>query len=153
MAADQEDGGGVRVRRLARRRPRRAAAVDHARRAEQQQQGQGVDDGKARSWRGNCRRAPVMAANSTAPTAAAGGDGQQVADAGEAPVLQGQPERQAGEQQRHGAQREEPQRRATGRGRVGDPARHRHRCRESTPSRATLTAIRISERAAAMPPL
>ena len=57
----------------------------------------------------------------------AGGDRQQVADGGEAPVLQGKPERHAGEQQADRAERNGPERMPGGRGRVGEPTRHRHR--------------------------
>ena len=56
-----------------------------------------------------------------------GGDAQQVAGAGEPPVLRGQPERQPGQQQRRGAPGDGPERAERIGGRVGQPARQRHR--------------------------
>ena len=64
--------------------------------------------------------------NSAGAEGGTGGDGEQVADGGEAPVLQGQAERDAGEQQGGGAERDGPERMQWGRGRVGEPPRHRH---------------------------
>ena len=80
-----------------------------------------------------------------------GGHRQDVANGSEAPVLQRQAERDAGQQKGQRTKRDGPQgchagadgsasQRATGTERAATP-----------PSRATLTAMRIQERAAAMP--
>ena len=121
-----------------RRRSRPAARFEHAAvgdagGAEHHQQGQRVDDGEGRVGRAEAGQRQRRREQHRADRAG-GGDGQQVVDAGEAPVLQREAERQAGQQQRRGAQRQQPERcearRRTGRRSSAPPARPpRRACR------------------------
>ncbi len=80
-----------------------------------------------------CRPARARPANSPAPSGAGAGHSEQVADAGEAPVLPGQAERQPGDQQRRGAGGRQPQRMQPVTRRIGDAPGKRHRQRRQQP--------------------
>src|ERR1700722_289752 len=101
-AADQQDGGGVDfgwpgVGAAA------PPAVADARGAEEKQQSEGVDDGEGRVGGGGRGQRGDNGKQGGAG-GGAGGDGEQISDSGEAPVLQGETERDAGEQQAYRAE-------------------------------------------------
>ena len=105
-AADQQDGGGVELSRPGHRAAAAPAVADSGG-AEEQQQGEGMDKREAGgSGRSRCRQG--CRGEHHGADGGTGGDGQQVADGGKAPVLQGEAERDAGQQQADGTERDGP---------------------------------------------
>ena len=118
--ANQQQGGGV-----ARIGPGAGAAelvlaVEHAGRAEQGEQGERVHHREGRA--GQCGAGKGQRGSEQRGTEHRGtGDGEQVGQAGEAPVLQREPQRRAGQQQGGRAGGDGPGRRERVGGGGGDP--------------------------------